>query len=357
VNLCENQVFQLSSNQCQGPSALCYKKPGQRVYTNNFPDAETGTSSAAVLVVNGDDVRSIIYGELSGTLLRSVVLDGNRRTFGQHPANAWATVEVGAAVGQRVEHVLIRDTRTWSSLHIFEGRLTCTGAVVAHVRVEDAGCDIHGNGCERDDRVGTWADGISYSCRNGVVRDNVVENATDGGIVLFAPAGTEVFNNTVTAVDRVMLGGINMVDDGPFRITVGGTVYGDFSGVKVHHNTIAALGSRIDVGIGQGPRIWFCDDRYVNYGASVTDNLFTGAFMGWGAAIDGVRNWTFDGNTFAATHSGPSIQGCGDLPVPAPTDCRRHPEHAAGTGVFQAECAAVAPGHALHGILLSNQIR
>lgn len=44
-----------------------------------------------------------------------------------------------------------------------------------------------------------WADGISMSCRNSVVRNNMVGGATDGGIVLFGSPGTIVENNRIWA--------------------------------------------------------------------------------------------------------------------------------------------------------------
>jgi parallel beta-helix repeat protein len=42
-----------------------------------------------------------------------------------------------------------------------------------------------------------WADGISVSCANSVVRHNMIKGATDGGIVLFGAPGTQVYNNTI----------------------------------------------------------------------------------------------------------------------------------------------------------------
>jgi len=42
-----------------------------------------------------------------------------------------------------------------------------------------------------------WADGISISCRNSVVKNNMIQGPTDGGIVLFGAPGTQVFNNTI----------------------------------------------------------------------------------------------------------------------------------------------------------------
>lgn len=47
------------------------------------------------------------------------------------------------------------------------------------------------------DTFGTWADGISFACANGLVQNNMIDNPTDGGIVLFGAPGTLVQNNTI----------------------------------------------------------------------------------------------------------------------------------------------------------------
>jgi hypothetical protein len=56
------------------------------------------------------------------------------------------------------------------------------------------------------DEFQMWADGISVSCKSAVVRNNVVTDATDGGIVVFSPYTTvekntiQVFNVRFTSV-------------------------------------------------------------------------------------------------------------------------------------------------------------
>jgi len=353
LNLCENHTFHLTTNQC-AHTALCYTRNGQKIYTNNSPNAETGTSSAAVLRIDNPSVTSILTGSFSNIQLKSVVLDGNRANFG-YLSSWFALVEMGFDTsGQIIEHNLFRDTRTWSTLQVHEGGLGCSNVVVAYNKIEDAGCDKDGNGCAPGDTPKTWADGISFACQSSSVHHNTIVNATDGGIVLFAPRGSEVYNNTITAVDRIMLGGINMVDDVTYRITIDNTTYADYSNVKVYDNTIDANGARIDVGIAQGSHVWFCDPESFVHGASVTGNIFKGSWMGWGGAIDGVHDWVFDDNIFEATFSGPSIEGCGGDIIPAPSDCKKHGVHTTGTNMFQSECMEVPAGESLHGVLISN---
>ncbi|MCX5895878.1 MAG: Ig-like domain-containing protein [Proteobacteria bacterium] len=352
--LCENQIYNLSTNQC-GSIALCYKKDGQQIYTHNFPNAETGTSTAATLRINNTNVTTILQGEFSNIQLKSVILDGNRNNLGYvSGADALATMGFDSS-GQIIEHNLFKSTRTWSTIQVFEGSLSCNNITVAYNRMEDAGCDKDGNGCAPGDEAKTWADGISFACQNSSVHDNVIMNATDGGIVLFAPRGSEVYNNTIMAVDRIMLGGINMVDDVTFRITIDNSTYADFSNVQVYGNTIDASGNLIDVGIAQGNGVWFCPPmNNPLHGASVTNNTFQGAYMRWGAAIDGVHDWIFNNNIFNAAFSGPSINSCEGDTIPAANDCRKHAAHITGTNVFQSQCVDVHFGESLHGVLIDN---
>jgi hypothetical protein len=71
------------------------------------------------------------------------------------------------------------------------GRLTAcilsSNATVQHNQVGPCGTD------EQD----SWADGISLSCANSVVRSNLVGGATDGGIVIFGAPGTVVEDNII----------------------------------------------------------------------------------------------------------------------------------------------------------------
>lgn len=88
---------------------------------------------------------------------------------------------------QLVEYVRSYDPRSWSCLHIAEGSLNCNNVTVQNNDIGPCGSD----------KFQEWADGISYSCNNGLVRNNLVSNPTDGGIVLFGSPGTVVENNTI----------------------------------------------------------------------------------------------------------------------------------------------------------------
>ena len=287
--LCQNSVFALTGS-------LVFTADDQEIYTEGFP---TG-SARAVLRVAGSDLATAVIGlDRSGVKLRNVVVDGNRPNLGYLPGEALIKMG-GIASGQVVDHVKAYGPRSWSTIHIFEGVLNCTGAVITNNEIGPAG--------QPD---GTWADGISLACRNSTVSSNVITDATDGAIVIFGAPGSLISANTIRAVSRTLLGGINMVDYNPFD--------GDYTGTQVTGNTIDAAGAQIQVAIAMGPLGWNCPGPQwpagPNMNGSVTNNTLTGAFMGYGLVADGVANWTVSGNVANAIHSGVPSGGCGQTPA------------------------------------------
>ena len=79
-------------------------------------------------------------------------------------------------------------------MHVTEGSKMCSNATVQNNDVGPCGLDDFNQ----------WADGISYSCWNGLVQNNMINNPTDGGIVLFGAPGTLVRNNTIW-IEKVSL--------------------------------------------------------------------------------------------------------------------------------------------------------
>ncbi len=143
----------------------------------------------------------------------------------------------GANSNQLIEYVHSYDTRSWSCLHVSEGKFLCNNVVVQNNDIGPCGSD----------QFMQWADGISVSCRSAVVRGNTVTDPTDGGIVIFGSPRTLVENNIIqvknvsrTFLHRftgalspgqlIALGGINMVDVQPWG--------GNYAGTVVRDNTI-----------------------------------------------------------------------------------------------------------------------
>jgi len=163
----------------------------------------------------------------------------NGTRSGAPPLNGGANIEMGGPNSdQLIEYVHSFDPRSWSCLHVAEGSLNCNNATVQNNDIGPAGSDLFQQ----------WADGISVACANSLIRNNMINNPTDGGIVLFGAPGTRVENNTIWVetvspkmfipfwlpdpeIQNTLLGGINMVDVAPWN--------GDYKGVVVTNNSIA----------------------------------------------------------------------------------------------------------------------
>ncbi|KAH8118393.1 hypothetical protein DFH11DRAFT_1567138 [Phellopilus nigrolimitatus] len=277
---------------------IMFAFPNQEISTQGYPT----TSERATLVVNGPVVNgtghtTAVDGTCStcgGVKLRNIQINGTRNGSS---VNGGANIEMGGAnSGQIIEYVRSYTPRGWSCLHIAEGGLKCNNATVQNNDIGPCGSDDFQQ----------WADGISFACANGLVRNNMVNNPTDGGIVLFGAPGTLVENNTIWIEEQTLLGGINMVDYNPWS--------GNYTGVVVQNNNIyggfattkgnATLGDDkfdaiIKIGIAIGPRVWF-GNRYGqnrSFSATVVNNRLTGAF-GYGIAISSARNFTVQNNGF-----------------------------------------------------------
>jgi parallel beta-helix repeat protein len=266
--------------------------------------------------------------------LTSVVIDGARTELG--PTSGDALVYAGGSSrGQVIAHNVIRDTRTWSSLHLIEGGgpAPCADALVEDNDIGPAGTSDN------------WADGISLACTTSTVRGNRITDATDGGIVVFGAPGSVIEGNTVTAASRIMLGGINLVDVGPYE--------GDYSGTIVRDNLIDAAGAVIRIGLGMGGRVWGCltadDPGPLPYGATVTSNTLRGTKMQYGYAVSGVADWTVTGNTDAARHAGKPTVACGTTVAGKPAGFQINADTA--TGTFQREFTAARLDLALWAIV------
>lgn len=309
--LCPNAVFLLTA-------PVRFTANAQELSTQGYP---TDASRAVLRVTATDQDSAVIMEGFTDAVLRNVIIDGNRPVLGYKNGGAALIQAGGSASGQVVREVKAYEPRGWSILHVFEGHnvvgdpATCSNALVEGNEIGPAG-EVEGD---------NWADGISFACTNSQVRNNVVTDCTDGGIVVFGAPGSRIENNTVRAQTRKALGGINLVDYGPFN--------GDYSGTTVTGNTIDAAGAIIRIAMAMGGRVWGCPDAgdETLHGATVTNNTLTGT-MGYGFAIDGVSNWTVTGNISQATYFGEAGVGCTtNTPISAPAAFLKHDVHSQGT--------------------------
>ena len=91
-------------------------------------------------------------------------------------------------IHRQIEYVHSFDPRSWSCLHIAEGPFTCSGVTIQNNDIGPCGTDTFQE----------WADGISLSCSNSIVRNNIITDPTDGGIVIFGAPGSLIQNNTIS---------------------------------------------------------------------------------------------------------------------------------------------------------------
>jgi len=257
-----------------------------------FADQELATQGSprgrtrAIIRVAGDDQATAIESRASGIHLHDVIIDGQRRVRGS-VAKGGALIELGGEVsGIRVDHIRSFDPRGWSALHVFEGAGNCTDARITNSVFGPAGTPN-----------GAWADGISFACRNGLIANNLVVDASDGGIVIFGAPGTTVRHNSVITETNTLLGGINLVDYAPYG--------GDYSGVIVRDNVIEARGGFIKIAIAAGPAVWgIGKPGDTNHGAKVVNNRIVGAAFGYGIVAGGVSDFVFNGNRATGHRSG-----------------------------------------------------
>ncbi|KAF9478664.1 hypothetical protein BDN70DRAFT_859677 [Pholiota conissans] len=323
----DGYVLQLCSNArylIQAP--ILFAHPNQEISTQGYPTTEArATLVVSGPVQNGQGHTTAVDGTCttcSGVKLRNVQIDGTRQ--GAPPTNGGGNIEMGGGnQNQLIEHVHSYDPRGWTCLHVAEGPLTCNGIVIQNNDIGPCGSDTFQE----------WADGISVSCRNATVRNNMVEGPTDGGIVLFGSPGTQVYNNTIWILNQTLLGGINLVDYDPWS--------GDYSGTVVHDNFIMGgfatdeenstdtKGTNVEnaiikIGIAIGPRTWF-GNKYGNNvvrSGSVLDNQLTGGFS-YGVAVTSATNFTVQsnrliGNTSFIGGRGPNCSTTDTVPSPGP---------------------------------------
>ncbi|KAI0776175.1 pectin lyase fold/virulence factor [Trametes elegans] len=304
---------------------VLFAAENQEISTVGYPTGdERATLVVAGPVADGQGHTTAVDGtcaNCSGVKLRNIQVNGTRA--GAAPTSGGANIEMGGSnTGQLVEHVRSFDPRSWSCLHVAEGAFACSGVTVQNNDIGPCGSD----------RFQEWADGISVSCMNSVVRNNLVNNPTDGGIVLFGAPGTVVENNTIWVETMTLLGGINMVDYDPWNGNYTNTVVrnnlikGGFATEPAEGGDTKGVNDEdaiVKIGIAIGPRTWF-GDRYFNnvsQSGTVLNNNLTGAF-GYGVAISSATNFTVQGNILVGNTSfigsnGPNCSATDTTPSPA----------------------------------------
>lgn len=311
--LCQGAVFELTGS-------VVFSAAGQQIYTAGFP---TDDRRATLRIAYPTLTTAIIMRDFDNAVLSHVIVDGNRPELGYRGGDALVYAG-GSSSGQTIRFTKITEPRSWSALHLIQGHPSpnppCTNALIENNEIGPAGSSNE-----------TWADGISLACTNTTVRDNLIVDATDGGIVIFGAPGSIIEGNTIRAETRTLLGGINMVDYNPYD--------GNYSGTIVRNNIIDAASAVIRIGLGMGTRVWGClpavAENDTLYGGTVIGNTLRGANMQYGFAVDGVREWTAIDNIDESTHIGSPSVDCRGRVASVPAGFQYYPQRAEGN--FQPE--------------------
>lgn len=313
--LCPNAVFELT-----GP--VVFNAERQKIYTLGYP---TDDSRATLRIVSTDVSTAILMRDFNNATLSHIIVDGNRTELGHRSGDALIYAG-GSSTGQVIRFNKIMEPRSWSALHLIQGHPSpappCRNALIENNEIGPAGSSDE-----------TWADGISLACNNTIIRNNMIVDATDGGIVIFGAPGSVIEGNTIRAETRTLLGGINMVDYAPYD--------GNYTNTIVRNNIIESNGAVIRIGLGMGTRVWGClpenTTKDTLYGGTATGNTLRGNLMQYGFAVDGVREWTVTNNIDEAVHTGTPTIDCRGQVASNPAGFQYFPARAQGT--FQPEFA------------------
>jgi hypothetical protein len=314
--LCTNTTWSLTST-IVFPAGQNYIS----IYTVGLPR----DGSRAFLRLDSDATACAIRADGQNDVqLRNVIVDGGFGRLPTHHMDEGLIRFGGAGSGQIVDSVYAYGSRGWSTILFEMGPWPhCNYGSITNNQL--------GRGGTPD---GYYADGISLQCANTDVLYNLIEDMTDGGIVIFGAPGSTIRYNDIRANTVKAVSGIAMVD-------MFGTNNGDFTGTQVFGNSITA-NAFMAYGIAMGRKFFYgltgwCEtaDLYV-YGGNVHDNTLYGPRMGYGYAIDGVIDWTFRNNADYSTHVGRGVRDCGDCDLPPVGGYIKHTGfHVAGSSVIE----------------------
>lgn len=287
---------------------LRYKKAGQKIYTEG---AQYPSQYATLKIADKDLMMMINGSHVEGVVLERVICDGSRYELGvvSKPNRIGgggqpAMVHFGAKGG---DGTIIRDnvfmnTRTWSTVKMHEG---ASGMLTENNIIFSIGVDPRGNGREANEIPFTWSDGISCAATDSMIRNNLIIDPTDVGVVLYGAPGTVVENNAIATISRESMGGINLVDPLELYAIDEEKNIIDYRGVKIRNNYIDAYGARIHMSIPVGCAVWVPHWKgKILHGGEVTYNTIAGGAGAYGIVVHGISNWKITGNVSTAKYSG-----------------------------------------------------
>ncbi|MFC2081030.1 hypothetical protein ACFLR8_02350 [Bacteroidota bacterium] len=327
--------------------ALIFRVEGQIISTR---DAEKISDFATLRLAAGPEGTLINAEGIPGIVIETIIADGNRDNLKtpDGKVNMVPLISMGkeGGNGQIIRRCMVINSRSaggWAAIHVHEN--------CSDIRIEDniifsAGVDVRGNGRSAQEFPLGWGDGISTAARNSIVRNNLVIDAADEGIMVQGAPGTLVEKNMISAVSREMLAGIALIDPSVHYVLDSLSRRYDYRGIIVRDNIIDALGSRIHIGMALGGPTWgthFGGTTLV--GARIENNLVSGEAAAYGYAANGIDEFTVKGNKSTATYSGLGDGLPGDPPDP-PGAFLYDPDHI-GSSKLQKEFKAMER-HLIH---------
>ncbi len=286
---------------------LRYTKPGQKILT---PGVRTIADYATLRLADTNLMEIIDAGGVKGAVLKNVIVDGNRYGLSTVPKTGEGgggqppLVFFGGAgaIGQQVCGNVMMNPRTWSTLKVHEG---ATNILVEGNVILGAGVDPRGNGREANEAPFGWGDGISCAARNTTIRNNLIIDPTDVGIVLYGAPGSVAEDNVVAGISRESLGGINLVDAIKHYSLNDDHTLADYRGVVVRGNLMDAFGARIHIALPMGGPPWTPNSKgKILTGAKVHENMISGGAAAYGYVVNGVDGFEVYDNKSTAVYSG-----------------------------------------------------
>lgn len=287
--------------------ALVFKVAGQRIATH----APKSFDDYATLRITNRGLGQLISGNhINGVRIEHLLLDGNRYRLSEldKAISDEPLVFFGGAGAERqvVRGCIFIAPRTWSTLKVHEGG---SDILVENNIFVGAGTDVRGNGREGVENPHingrSWGDGITCAAQRTTVRNNLIVDPTDVGMVFFGAPGSLAEGNVIATVSRESLGGINLVDPLKYWAFEDDPSLIDYRGVMIRDNWIDARGGRIHMGIPVGATPWVPANKGFTFvGGTVRDNRFTGGAAAYSIILSGVKDFTVTGNTTTASYSG-----------------------------------------------------
>jgi len=287
--------------------ALRVRHKGQRISTQG---AGSVAEYATIRHGEGSSGTLIEGNGIEGLRISDLILDANRPEFrqpeGKLEQEPMLSLGGEGADGQEIRRCVVLNSRSaggWAAIHIQEGG---EDIVVEDNIVFASGADIRGNGRSPWEKPFGWGDGISTASRNTLIRNNLIYDATDEGVMVQGGPGSKVLDNVIVAISREMLGGIALIDPfGYYRMGNEDSKRFDYRGVLVENNWIIAMGSRIHAGVPMGGASWHPNlGGTTLVGATVRGNLISGKAGGYGYVANGIDGFTVLDNRSDAVYSG-----------------------------------------------------